>query len=319
MLDTSPTFVAHQAITPHQRSPLRLGTRRSLMATTQSQMVADHYTALTQRPITLVGIVTEGDTSTQALSQIGGTGVFVSALRDKLIAGEVDIAVHSLKDLPTVPDPRFTIAAVPARDDHRDALVGPTRFADLPAGAKVGTGSPRRIAMLRALRPDLDYVPIRGNADTRIGKVRSGELDAVVLAAAGLARIGRTDDIAEIFEVEQLLPAPGQGALAVECLTSRMGLIPMLQLLDDPATHAAVSAERAVLATLQLGCSSPVGAYATCQSGQVHLTAALAEDADATTGFSAEPRISRMSTRGPADMAASLGASLASRLTGAHA
>ncbi|MET8000677.1 hydroxymethylbilane synthase [Nonomuraea glycinis] len=262
-------------MTPQTEGPLRLGTRRSLMATTQSQMVADAYTERTGRPIELVGVTTFGDVTKGSLAQLGGTGVFVSALRDKLIEGEIDFAVHSLKDLPTKPDPRIALAALPTRHDHRDALVGEVRFADLPPGARVGTGSPRRVAMLRALRPDLDYVPIRGNADTRIGKVTSGELHAVVLAAAGLTRIGRTAEIAQIFEVEELLPAPGQGALAVECLSDRADLVDFLGVLDDPRTRSAVAAERAVLAALEAGCSAPVGAFALDDGHTLNLTAAV--------------------------------------------
>ncbi|WP_327088123.1 hydroxymethylbilane synthase [Nonomuraea sp. NBC_01738] len=254
---------------------LRLGTRRSLMATTQSGMVADLYTERTGRAIELVGITTFGDVTKAHLAQLGGTGVFVSALRDKLVEGEVDFAVHSLKDLPTKPDPRFTLAALPTRHDHRDALVGSVKFADLPPGARVGTGSPRRVAMLSALRPDLEYVPIRGNADTRIGKVTSGELDAVVLAAAGLSRIGREAEIAQIFEVEELLPAPGQGCLAVECLADRADLIDFLGVLDDPRTRSAVDAERAVLSALEAGCSAPVGAFAFDDGQTLNLTAAV--------------------------------------------
>ncbi|WP_328808663.1 hydroxymethylbilane synthase [Nonomuraea montanisoli] len=252
---------------------LRLGTRRSLMATTQSQMVADAYTARTGRAVELVGVTTFGDVSKAHLAQLGGTGVFVSALRDKLMEGEIDFAVHSLKDLPTKQDPRVTLAAIPARHDHRDALVGRLRFADLAPGAKVGTGSPRRVAMLRAMRPDLEYVPIRGNADTRIGKVTSGELDAVVLASAGLTRIGRTSEISQIFEVEELMPAPGQGALAVECLSDRDDLIDFLAVLDDPRTRSAVTAEREVLAALEAGCSAPVGAFAHDDGQTLNLTA----------------------------------------------
>ncbi|MEV0145097.1 MULTISPECIES: hydroxymethylbilane synthase [unclassified Nonomuraea] len=254
---------------------LRLGTRRSLMATTQSQMVADAYTERTGRPVELVGVTTFGDVSKAHLAQLGGTGVFVSALRDKLMEGEIDFAVHSLKDLPTKQDPAVTLAAIPARHDHRDALVGRVRFADLAPGARVGTGSPRRVAMLRAMRPDLDYVPIRGNADTRIGKVTSGELDAVVLAAAGLTRIRRTSEISQIFEVEELMPAPGQGALAVECLADRADLIDFLAVLDDPRTRSAVTAEREVLAALEAGCSAPVGAFAHDDGQTLNLTASV--------------------------------------------
>ncbi|MFE3451380.1 hydroxymethylbilane synthase [Nonomuraea sp. NPDC059194] len=254
---------------------MKLGTRRSLMATTQSQMVADLYTAKTGQEIELVGITTFGDVSKAQLSQLGGTGVFVSALRDKLVEGEVDFAVHSLKDLPTKQDPRFVLAALPERHDVRDALVGRAKFADLAPGAKVGTGSPRRIAMLRALRDDLHYVPIRGNADTRIGKVTSGELDAIVLAAAGLNRIGRQSEIAQVFEIEEMLPAPGQGALAVECLSTRSDLVDFLSVLDDPRTRSAVTAERAVLSALEAGCSAPVGAFALDDGHTLNLTAAV--------------------------------------------
>ncbi|TDE40609.1 hydroxymethylbilane synthase [Nonomuraea mesophila] len=256
-------------------STLRLGTRRSLMATTQSQMVADAYAERTGRSIELVGITTFGDVTRAHLAQLGGTGVFVSALRDKLSDDEVDFAVHSLKDLPTTQDPRFTLAALPARHDHRDALVGPRKFADLAPGARVGTGSPRRVAMLSALRPDLEYVPIRGNADTRIGKVTSGELDAVVLASAGLHRLGRDAEIAQIFEVEELLPAPGQGALAVECRADRADLVEFLGVLDDPRTRSAVTAERAVLNALDAGCSAPVGAFAADDGHTLNLTAVV--------------------------------------------
>ncbi|HEX4813775.1 MAG TPA: hydroxymethylbilane synthase [Nonomuraea sp.] len=245
------------------------------MATTQSQMVADAYTARTGRAIELVGVTTFGDVTKAHLAQLGGTGVFVSALRDRLLDDEIDFAVHSLKDLPTKPDPRFTLAALPARHDHRDALVGPCKFADLAPGARVGTGSPRRVAMLRALRPDLEYVPIRGNADTRIGKVAAGELDAVVLAAAGLTRIGRSAEIGQIFEIEELLPAPGQGALAVECRADRPDLVEFLGVLDDPATRSAVTAERAVLAALEAGCAAPVGAFAADDGHTLNLTAAV--------------------------------------------
>ncbi|MEU1391802.1 MULTISPECIES: hydroxymethylbilane synthase [unclassified Nonomuraea] len=254
---------------------LRLGTRRSMLATTQSQMVADALTGRTGHPVELVGVTTFGDVTKAHLAQLGGTGVFVSALRDKLVEGEIDFAVHSLKDLPTKQDPRFTLAALPERHDHRDALVGSHKFADLPAGARVGTGSPRRVAMLSALRPDLEYVPIRGNADTRIGKIAAGELDAVVLASAGLTRLGRGGEIAQIFEVEELLPAPGQGALAVECLAARTDLIEILSVLDDPRTRSAVTAERAVLSALEAGCAAPVGAFAADDGHTLNLTAVV--------------------------------------------
>ncbi|MFF5209928.1 hydroxymethylbilane synthase [Streptosporangium sp. NPDC000396] len=255
--------------------PLKLGTRRSVMATTQSGLVAARLTELTGRVVELVGVTTFGDVTKANLTQLGGTGVFVSALRDKLIEGAIDFAVHSLKDLPTTQDPRVVIAAIPPRDDPRDALVSTAKLADLPAGSKIGTGSPRRVAQLRAIRPDLDYVPIRGNADTRIGKVTSGELQGVVLAAAGLGRLGRESEISQIFETEEMLPAPGQGALAVECRADRADLIELLSVLDDAQTRTAVTAERVVLNALEAGCAAPVGAYAAEHGQKLILTAAV--------------------------------------------
>lgn len=255
---------------------LSLGTRKSLMAMTQSGLVAKAVTEATGHGVDLVGVTTEGDVSKALLAQMGGTGVFVSGLRDKLLSGEVDFAVHSLKDLPTAPAEGITLVAIPARDDPRDALCGPGKLSELPAGARVGTGSPRRVAQLRALRPDLEVVPIRGNADTRLGKVTSGELDAVVLANAGLVRIGRTEAIGEVFDPEQMLPAPGQGALALECRSDRTDLLEILGVLDDKDTRAAVTAERTILAVLEAGCSAPVGAYAQVESSDVlSLTAAV--------------------------------------------
>ncbi|GAA4203468.1 hydroxymethylbilane synthase [Microbispora amethystogenes] len=287
-------------------TPLRLGTRRSLMATTQSGIVADRLTALTGREVELVGVTTFGDVSRAHLTQLGGTGVFVNDLRGRLLAGEVDFAVHSLKDLPTKQDERIALAAIPERDDPRDALVGPVRLRDLPAGARVGTGSPRRVAQLRLLRPDLEYVPIRGNADTRIGKVTSGELDAVVLAAAGLARIRRDGEIAQVFEVGEMLPAPGQGALAVECLADRDDLIELLSAVDDPLTRAAVAAERSVLAALEAGCAAPVGAFASGDGHILNLTATVVDVGGA--------RSVRKSTSGPSPAAVELGRELAAAM-----
>ena len=243
---------------------LRLGSRRSPMAVAQSGDVARLITERTGREIDLVGITSFGDVSREQLTQIGGTGVFVSALREGLLRGDVDFAVHSLKDLPTGAADGITIAAIPHRDDPRDALVGRdgAKLADLPSGARIGTGSPRRAQQLRLLRSDVECVPIRGNANTRLAKVRDGELDAVVLAYAGLARIGYTELVTEIFEPDDMLPAPGQGALAVECRSSDTELIDLLSAVDHAATRAAVTAERSLLATLEAGCSAPVGAFA---------------------------------------------------------
>ncbi|MFI5619705.1 hydroxymethylbilane synthase [Streptomyces sp. NPDC051567] len=253
---------------PRLDQPLRLGTRRSKLAMSQSGQVADAVRALTGRPVELVEITTYGDVSREHLAQIGGTGVFVAALREALLRGEVDFAVHSLKDLPTTPAEGLVIAAVPRREDARDALVARDglTFARLPDGARIGTGSPRRQAQLHhlalALGKRIETVPIRGNVDTRIGFVRDGALDAVVLAAAGLNRIGRGDEATELLAVDSVLPAPGQGALAVECLASDADLVAALGELDDPRTRVAVTAERSLLAALEAGCSAPVGAYA---------------------------------------------------------
>jgi hydroxymethylbilane synthase len=246
------------------RAPLRLGTRRSPMAVAQSRGIADAITARTGREVELVGIESAGDRSREPLTQIGGTGVFVSALRASLLGGEVDIAVHSLKDLPVGAAAGITLAAVPERDDPRDALVGQNgaKLADLPAGAKIGTGSPRRAAQLLLLRPDINPVPVRGNAGTRLAKVETGELAAVVLAQAGLARIGRLDAVSQLFEADEMMPAAGQGALAVECSAGREDLVALLGCIDDVVSRAATTAERSVLAGLQAGCAAPVGAYA---------------------------------------------------------
>jgi len=245
--------------------PLRLGSRKSPMAISQSGDVARLITERTGRRVEIVGVTTLGDVSREHLTQIGGTGVFVSALRESLLRGEVDFAVHSLKDLPTGAAPGIMLAAIPARDDPRDAMVARdgAKLADLPAGARVGTGSPRRAAQLSVLRSDLSCVPIRGNANTRLAKVREGEFDAVVLAYAGLARIGRTDLVSEIFEPDDMVPAPGQGALAVECRADNTELAELLAMVDHAPTRAAVTAERSLLAALEAGCSAPVGAYAT--------------------------------------------------------
>jgi hydroxymethylbilane synthase len=234
------------------------------MAMAQSAHVADMLRARTGCSVEIVGLSTFGDVSHAQLAQIGGTGVFVSTLRQAVLGGEIDLAVHSLKDLPTVPDPGLVLAAVPPRDDPRDALITRTgaKLADLPQGARIGTGSPRRAAQLLLARPDVRPVPIRGSAGTRLATVETGALDAVVLAYAGLARIGRLDVVSQVFEPDEMLPAPGQGALAVECAAGRHDLVRLLGSIDDRASRAATGAERELLAALQAGCTAPVGAYA---------------------------------------------------------
>jgi len=252
---------------------LRLGTRASQLARTQSQAVADAITAATGARVELEHITTEGDRSSAAIAQLGGTGVFVTALRSALLAGEVDLAVHSYKDLPTAPAEGLVLAAVPPREDPRDALVARDglTLGELPAGSTVGTGAPRRVAQLRALGLGLDVVPIRGNVDTRLARVRglgsSGDLDAVVLARAGLARLGRLDAVTEALDPLQVLPAPAQGALAVECRADDDRTRELLAPLEDAATRACVVAERAALAALEAGCSAPVAAHAELAEG----------------------------------------------------
>ena len=294
------------------RPALRLGTRASALATTQSGQVADLIRERTGREVELVEVATEGDRSSAPLATMGGTGVFVSALRDALLAGRVDVAVHSLKDLPTTPADGIALAAVPLREDPRDVVVARDglTLGELPVGSRLGTGAPRRVSQLAALGLGLDLRGIRGNVDTRIRKVRDGEVDAVVLARAGLARLGRLDEVTEVLDPLQMLPAPGQGALAVECRSADTDLVADLALLDDPATRAAVTAERAVLSTLEAGCSAPLGALAEVVEGEdgeeLWLRAvALSEDG----GLSV-----RRSATGPVAEARALGTRLASEM-----
>ncbi|MFT4289202.1 hydroxymethylbilane synthase [Nocardioides sp.] len=249
-----------------------MGTRRSLLATTQSGMVADLIRDRLGEEVELVEITTDGDRSQHTNTPVTGqssTGIFVSALRDALLAGEVDVAVHSLKDLPTYPHAGVALVATPEREDPRDVVVARDglTLGELPVGARVGTGSPRRVAQLAALGLGIELVGVRGNVDTRIGKVRDGELDAVVLARAGLARIGRLEEVTETLDPLQVLPAPGQGALAVEC-RAEDELAGRLAILDDPHTRATVEAERALLATLEGGCAAPIGTLAEVVEGE---------------------------------------------------
>jgi hydroxymethylbilane synthase len=299
---------------------LRLGTRRSKLAMAQSGLVAEQVRKLTGRPVELVEITTFGDVSKEHLAQIGGTGVFVSALRDALLAGEIDVAVHSLKDLPTADPEGLVLAAIPVREDPRDALVARDglRFRQLPDGARIGTGSPRRMAQLNAWAQShgsrIETVPIRGNVDTRIGYVTSGTFDAVVLAAAGLNRIGRLAEASELIDADVVLPAPGQGALAVECAASNQELAALLAELDDPFTRVAVTAERSLLAALEAGCSAPVGALADLVAGGQNSELRLRGVVGTTDGTT----LVQMSTTGPVpasgDEARALGRDLAAQM-----
>lgn len=251
---------------------VRLGTRRSALATAQSGMVARQIEAASGGTVTvqLVEVTTTGDVSRASLASMGGVGVFVSQLRERLLSGEIDLAVHSMKDLPTAPADGLTVAAVPGREDPRDVLVARDglTLTELPAGARIGTGSPRRAAQLRALGFGLDIHDIRGNVDTRLRLVAEGRLDGVILARAGLVRLGREDEATEVLDPLLMLPAPGQGALAVECREADDAVRRALAPLDDPGARAAVTAERVLLATLEAGCAAPLGALAEVAEGE---------------------------------------------------
>jgi hydroxymethylbilane synthase len=290
---------------------LRLGTRGSALALAQSRLVADSITAAFGEPVELVEIVTDGDRSNAPVPELG-VGVFVVALRDALAAKEVDIAVHSYKDLPTAPVDGLTIAAVPAREDPHDALVSAdgSTLDKLPTGARIGTGALRRIAQVRALGRGYDCQPLRGNVDTRLRKLANGEVDALILAAAGLRRLGRAAEITQILNPSVMLPAPAQGALAVECRTGDHALVEQLSRLDDEYTRAAVNAERSLLSTLEAGCSAPVAAYAVRTTVDGRPAIRLRAGVFAVDGSRA---ICRTKTGAPSD-AIGLGERLATRL-----
>lgn len=270
---------------------VKIGTRGSKLALSQTQQITDRLSAVGGFDSEIIAIKTDGDILTGPLSQMGGTGVFAAELRAAVLDGRVDVAVHSLKDLPTAAVPGLTLAAVPLRADSRDALCSRDglKLAELPQGATVGTGSPRRAAQLLAARNDLTIVDIRGNVDTRLARVpglpgnpdvetvpgKVADLDAVVLAAAGLGRIGRLDTVTEFLDTDVMLPAPGQGALALECRSADTGMTGVLgqslAAVDDRDTRLAVTAERALLARLEAGCSAPVGALAHRKGSMLYL------------------------------------------------
>ena len=258
---------------------IRVGTRGSALAMAQTRQISERLAAAAKAEIELVPITTQGDTSRASLASIGGTGVFAAALREALLAGECDLVVHSLKDLPTAEHEGLRLGAVPKRADARDALCARDGFklATLPEGARVGTGSPRRIAQLGAARPDVVAVDLRGNIDTRLGTVESGELDAVLLAAAGLGRLGRSDAVTDLLPLGDWPTAPGQGALALEVRreTGDRSLERALEAVDHKTTRATVLAERLVLAGLEAGCSAPIGATAFMEDELLFLTATV--------------------------------------------
>jgi hydroxymethylbilane synthase len=277
----------------------------------QSGTVANTLALTAGGTAELIRIRTQGDVNQGALASIGGTGVFVIEVRNRLLAGDVDVIVHSLKDLPTAPAPDIALAATPVREDSADALCARDGHTldTLPRGAVVGTGSPRRAAQLLRHRPDLVVKAIRGNVDTRLALVAGGSLDAVVLAAAGLARLDRSDAMTQRLGVDLMLPAPAQGALGVEVRAADIEsswYAAGLRALDDPATRSAVTAERSLLAALEAGCTAPVGAHATVEGSQVTLVGAVI----AVDGS----REIRGSYSGPAGEAARVGAELAAQL-----
>ncbi|HYN72581.1 MAG TPA: hydroxymethylbilane synthase [Nakamurella sp.] len=259
---------------------LTVGTRGSALALAQSGAVATILAETAGAVSDLVRIKTEGDVNAGPLASIGGTGIFVTALRSALLEGRVDVIVHSYKDLPTAPADGLTIGAVPAREDPADALCARDGLTldQLPPGARVGTGSPRRAAQLLRRRPDLLVEPIRGNVDTRLRMVGDGRVDAVVLAVSGLARLGRTVAITQRLGPDIMLPAAAQGALAVECRSADRDTAwyaGSLSALDSAPTRAAVTAERSLLAALEAGCIAPVGAQALVRDGALILDAVV--------------------------------------------
>ncbi len=288
---------------------LTLGTRASKLALVQAEIV--RVALLVLRPeieINFKQITTRGDVvQDRPLSQIGGNGLFVTQIEAALRAGEIDLAVHSAKDLSSTLPPDVALAAFLPRADARDVLVSQNgmTLSDLPPGARVGTSSPRRAAQLTALRPDLQLLDIRGNVDTRLRKLREGEYDAIVLAAAGLERLGLLDSITQWLDPDIMLPAVAQGVLAVEVRAGDAYVVEMVSSLSDPQTTVAVHAERAFLAAVGGGCSLPVGAYATLDSGSLRLRAILG----APNG-----RIIRGELTGPLSEAEKVGAALAVEL-----
>ena len=252
---------------------LVIGSRGSKLALTQTHWVRDRLQAHNDSlEIEVLEIRTTGDTATGSLRSFGGAGVFTKELERALLEGQIDLAIHSLKDLPTQMHPELTLVATPEREDVRDALIGPdlSSLADLPNGARLGTGSLRRRAQLKALRPDLEILDIRGNLDTRIDKVMRGECDAVVLAVAGLNRLGWQQRIGVHLSLNQVLPAPGQGALGLQ-MRADNPLKSYVGALNHAPTQAAVQAERQLLQTLRAGCHAPVGAWARLEEDQLTL------------------------------------------------
>lgn len=298
---------------------LRFATRGSQLALTQTRIAAEALTAsgAAIEPVT-VEISTEGDRDRETpLTVLGGRGVFVVAVEQALLDGRADVAVHSLKDVPSALPPGLTLAAFLPREDARDALVASQgrRLAELPPGARIGTSSRRRASLLRALRPDLVAAEIRGNVDTRLRKVASGEYEGVLLAAAGLRRLGRFEEVTQLFEELEFPPAPGQGTIVLQCRDDDAATIELLRAVDDAGSRVAAEAERGFLAALGTGCSLPIGAFAQLSDGLLTLRGMIAsedEGAAPPEGSTAPPAFGDVT--GPPEKAAALGRGLAERL-----
>jgi len=295
-------------------TPLRIGSRGSALALWQAEFIRDWLSLKGGASAEIVIIRTAGDHFQQgSVAKIGLKGVFIKEIEDALLAGSVDLAVHSLKDVPTELPPGLEIAAIPAREDPRDCLVsrGSAKLATLAPGARVGTSSLRRQAQIRHIRPDLQIVELRGNVDTRLRKVDEGELDAVVVARAGVVRLGHGGRVAEILEPSVMVPAVGQGALAIEIRSSDPEMVERLAALDHFETRTVVSAERAVLSALGGGCQVPLGAWARFEKGSLVLDACVC----APDGS----EVLRDRGEGPITQPEELGHAVARRLRGAGA
>lgn len=294
---------------------LRIATRGSKLALWQAEHVRQRLLAIEPTlAVELVVLKTQGDRILdRPLAEVGGKGLFVKEIEEALLDGRADVAVHSMKDLPAELAPGLALAAVPEREDPRDALLvrpglSATDLASLPEGARVGTSSLRRVCLLRSLRPDLDVVPLRGNVDTRLAKLAAGEFDAMVLAVAGLRRLGLAEHITVALDPEQFVPAIGQGALAIETRSDDEATRERVARLDDAPTRVATAAERAFLARLDGSCRTPMGAHAVLRDDATTLRLA------ALVGRPDGSELLRAERSGPADFAARLGTDLAEHL-----
>ena len=294
---------------------IRIATRKSALALWQAEHVASELRKLADvSAVELVPMSTRGDeVLDRSLQKIGGKGLFIKELEVAMQKGEADIAVHSMKDVPAVMPGGFLLAAIMQRANSADAIVmtNGRGMADLPHGARIGSSSLRRQAQLKALRPDLDVQPLRGNVNTRLAKLDDGQYDAIILASAGLERLGFADRISEQFTPEQMLPAAGQGAIGIECLQRRDDLVRILAQLEHTETSQTVAAERSVCKRLEASCQSPVASFATSADGRIHLRALVAS-ADGSN-------IIRADDNGPADDAEFLGVAVADQLLAAGA